>query len=437
MEKAEQIALADKNANLNPRSLNPEPTQPLDTVHAVDPKGEVLKFERGQNPPPRVKEKHRKNNYSTKKLDCSRCGGPHFAGDCKYLRKQYLTCDRCGFRGHISAKCFSKLVKNIEVEPKGTTEGASGEEDCYTVFCTNEGPKTGAPYMVELLSQGKPIKMEVDTGASCTVMSRKEFDNLQKTTGNNIKLEPNRKPVHTYTKETIKTRGAFLGQFTYNGQVTMNNVLVVDHEGPTLLERDLLSKLKLEIMESCQVHAIKSNFDNNPHPVSDFPKLFEPGLGKLEGVKAKIIMSRKAQCLFTKTQDPSHLLRESLWRQSWGDLGIWEKFGRKPVQFSEWAFQIVPVRKANGNIRLCGNYKTTVNKVSHLDLHPLPRVGDMFAALAGVMSSPFVILPCACVVSVEHAITCVFIRLTLKAVSSRHCLKYFIVHSETYYWRRG
>ena len=31
----------------------------------------------------------------------------------------------------------------------------------------------------------------------------------------------------------------------------------------------------------------------------------------------------------------------------------------------------------------CGNYKTTVNKVSHLDRHPLPRVGDMFAALAG------------------------------------------------------
>lgn len=38
------------------------------------------------------------------------------------------------------------------------------EEDCYKVFCTDEGPKTIAPYMVELLCQGKPIKMEVDTG---------------------------------------------------------------------------------------------------------------------------------------------------------------------------------------------------------------------------------------------------------------------------------
>ena len=44
----------------------------------------------------------------------------------------------------------------------------------------------GCPYMVELLCQSTPIKMEVDTGTSCTVMSRKEFNNLQKTTGNNI-----------------------------------------------------------------------------------------------------------------------------------------------------------------------------------------------------------------------------------------------------------
>ena len=103
----------------------------------VDPEGEVLKFERGQNPPPRVKEKHRKNNYSTKKLDCSRCGGPHCASDCK--RKQYLTCHRCGFRGNTRTKCFSKEVAlELEVEPNGTAEEASGEEDCHTVFCTDE-----------------------------------------------------------------------------------------------------------------------------------------------------------------------------------------------------------------------------------------------------------------------------------------------------------
>lgn len=66
------------------------------------------------------------------------------------------------------------------------------------------------------------------------------------------------------------------------------------------------------------------------------------------------------------------------------ELGRLENLGViEPVQFSEWASQIVPVCKANGNTRLRGNYKTAVNKVSHLDHHPLSRVGDMFAALAG------------------------------------------------------
>ena len=37
LEKAEQIALAVEKANLKATLLNPEPTQPLDTVHAVDP----------------------------------------------------------------------------------------------------------------------------------------------------------------------------------------------------------------------------------------------------------------------------------------------------------------------------------------------------------------------------------------------------------------
>ena len=43
----------------------------------------------------------------------------------------------------------------------------------------------------------------------------------------------------------------------------------------------------------------------------------------------------------------------------------------------------MPVRKASGKLRLCGNYKSTIIKVSKLDRHPLPKVDEMFAALAG------------------------------------------------------
>ena len=33
------------------------------------------------------------------------------------------------------------------------------------------------------------------------------------------------------------------------------------------------------------------------------------------------------------------------------------------VQFSEWAAPIVPIMKPDNSIRICGDYKTTVNQV--------------------------------------------------------------------------
>ena len=54
-----------------------------------------------------------------------------------------------------------------------------------------------------------------------------------------------------------------------------------------------------------------------------------------------------------------------------------------PVKFSDWAAPVVPVLKANGSIRLCGDYKVTVNKAAKKDTYPLPRIEDLFAVLSG------------------------------------------------------
>ena len=53
------------------------------------------------------------------------------------------------------------------------------------------------------------------------------------------------------------------------------------------------------------------------------------------------------------------------------------------VQFSEWAAPIVPIMKPDNSIRICGDYKTTVNQVSKLDNYPIPKVDDMLATLGG------------------------------------------------------
>ena len=53
------------------------------------------------------------------------------------------------------------------------------------------------------------------------------------------------------------------------------------------------------------------------------------------------------------------------------------------MEFAEWAAPIVPVIKRDGSVRICGDYKVTVNRVAKVDSYPLPRIDDLFASLAG------------------------------------------------------
>ena len=52
------------------------------------------------------------------------------------------------------------------------------------------------------------------------------------------------------------------------------------------------------------------------------------------------------------------------------------------MPFSDWAAPIVPVLKGDGSIRICGDYKLTVNLEATPDVYPLPRVEDLFSSLS-------------------------------------------------------
>ena len=44
---------------------------------------------------------------------------------------------------------------------------------------------------------------------------------------------------------------------------------------------------------------------------------------------------------------------------------------------------MVLVPKKDGSLRVCGDYKTTVNQSADVDQYPLPNAEDLFATLAG------------------------------------------------------
>jgi len=54
-----------------------------------------------------------------------------------------------------------------------------------------------------------------------------------------------------------------------------------------------------------------------------------------------------------------------------------------PVESSDWATPIVPVVKPDKTIRLCGDYKVTINRYLEVDRYPIPRVVDLMSVSEG------------------------------------------------------
>ena len=114
--------------------------------------------------------------------------------------------------------------------------------------------------------------------------------------------------------------------------------------------------------------------------LKQYESVSSEGVRTLKGHKADLKLEEGCQPSFHKPSQVPYALRP----KNEAQLTHLEKDGiLSEVEYSEWATPIVPVFKRNRSVRVCGDFKVSVNLVLLTEWYPLPRIEDFFANLAG------------------------------------------------------
>lgn len=314
---------------------------------------------------------------------CRRCGRQHDESTCP---ARQWTCYACQRSGHTSKMCRSRQkVKKVDQESSGSDQDV--ESDMGDIKKIQVIGKIDKPLIVRIPVNSKVIDMEVDSGAACSIIS----DKLYRKYFGDISL----------CKTQITLKSVFGGHGRVLGKITVpvegNNtvhylelvVVAMDMDGDTipLLGRPWLNKLSPKWREDLSnLHlVVKSlNVFNSCNQVSElqreFPKVFSKDTtGNIEGFVADVVLKEGATPIFHKAYEVPYavkaLVGEELKRLEQNRV-------LKKVSRSQWASPLVVVpKKEKGSVRLCVDFKVTVNRFVDTEHYPLPRVDDIFASL--------------------------------------------------------
>ena len=323
----------------------------------------------------------------SKTKTCYRCGrADHQHSSCPFKDSK---CHYCKKTGHIASVCRKKKAeqgqeqhgkqqhrtKYVAAEPQELS--SDSDTDSIPIKQLRGGSKSRSshPITVQVQVNGKPIQMELDTGAAVSVIS----EQLHKKLFPDAKLRPAHALLRTYTGEPMAVTGEMIAQVQYQSQSCSLPLLVVGGEGPPLFGRDWLKHVKLD-WQTIGLTALSGGVARVQDLLHKYPAVFSEKLGQMKHHQATLHVPASATPVFCKARPVPFALKEAASKEldRLEQAGIVEK-----VERSDWAAPVVLVPKRDGSIRLCGDYKLTVNRHLDVDQYPLPIANDLFVSLTG------------------------------------------------------
>ncbi|BHF65693.1 hypothetical protein SprV_0200870600 [Sparganum proliferum] len=297
---------------------------------------------------------------------CYRCGQHHIRwSDCRH---QKTVCQFCKKIGHIERVCFSKRRANTNTHATYPNPAEDGEA-ILRMFSANA--LLQSPYTITLPVDHHPVKFEIDTGSAVTLINEASLQKLPS-------LLPASSTFRSYTRQNVEVRGVFTAEVEHDGELHYLPVHVVrGSQQPNLLGRNWIKCVPSVLS---YIHRIGANPALDSILVNHKDLFRDDSATHYRGPPVKFQFQSDFRPRFFQARTVPYAVapkvEEELDRLQKADI-------IEPLQYSEWAAPIVPVLKSDCPVRICGDYKLTINSATKLNPYPLPRIEDLYASLAG------------------------------------------------------
>ena len=293
---------------------------------------------------------------------CWRCGKAHMADRCRFRN---YSCDECNQKGHLKVMCK-------QARGKGARQNyVSEEESDDGMFNIEVAARGNKPYFIKLTIDNINIKCEVDTGSRISAISEEMYKQMfshKKIIADNLLLR-------CYSGSRIESLG-YIEVDVCLGQMKGKSLRLYVIQGGA---RPLLGREWMRVLKITQI-TLNEIIDNDlvTQLRNEFPEVFCEKLGTCK--QPIRLQLSDSEPIYVRARPMPLALRARVERE----LERLEKDGTiYRVDYSDYGTPIVPVVKANGSIRICGDYKVTINPKLKRDYYPLPRIEELFANLSG------------------------------------------------------
>ncbi|XP_062532911.1 uncharacterized protein LOC134201686 [Bombyx mori] len=294
---------------------------------------------------------------------CYRCGDRH-GGECRYINS---ICHYCKKKGHIEKICTSK--KNNKRKRINYTDDEF-QAQLNGIYNVNTNSRRVPAYEVKVLLDGVPVIMEVDSGAAYSLVNLHTWRRIH----SHMPLEPLMNKLCTWNNSAVRVDGQATVLVQYKDIKCSLKVIVAQGSGPNLLGRNCFEALGICV----NVNTIKE-INVTEVILNKHNEVFRAGLGTYRGEPVNIHLKPGAVPRFMKARPVPYAIKERVEKE----INRLEAEGvLRPVTFSEWATPVVPIVKKNGDVRLCGDYRSTVNQATESDTYPMPTASEVFATIS-------------------------------------------------------